>query len=272
MKFRIETVFHSAAYKHVPLVEQNIIPSIANNVFGTLKAGRACQNANVDRFVLISTDKAVRATNIMGATKRLAEICIQYLGKQKSFSTTFCSVRFGNVLGSSGSVVPIFNKQIKSGGPVTVTHSEIIRYFMTVSEAASLVIQAGAISKGQEVFVLDMGQPVKIIDLAKKMISLNGLTVKDSDNPKGDIEIEFSGLRPGEKLFEELLVGDDAVKTSHPKIMCEKIEDFDEKDFNQQVYKLEEAIESETLDNILKIFKEIVIDYKPNTDLIDWLI
>lgn len=270
-KFQVETVFHSAAYKHVPLVEQNIIPSVENNVLGTLNAGLACQNTNVERFVLISTDKAVRATNIMGATKRLAELCVQYLGQGKYSSPTFCSVRFGNVLGSSGSVVPIFNEQIKTGGPVTVTHPDIIRYFMTISEAASLVIQAGAISKGQEVFILDMGDPIKILDLAKKMISLNGLTIKDTYNPHGDIEIIFSGIRPGEKLFEELLVGSEAVKTLHPKIMCENNSGLDIKTFKNTVLRLEKAIDHKSLDEVLEILKETVEDYRPNSGIIDHL-
>ena len=271
-QFNVETVFHAAAYKHVPLVEHNIIPSIKNNVLGTLKAGRACQNSNVERFVLISTDKAVRATNVMGATKRLAEQCIQFLGEDRNFSTIFCSVRFGNVLGSSGSVVPVFHEQIKVGGPVTVTHPEIMRYFMTLSEAASLVIQAGSIARGQEVFVLDMGKPVNIFELAKKMVSLNGLTVKDAENPEGDIEIKFTGLRPGEKLFEEPLAGLDAIETLHPKIMCETNNGFNKSCFKANIVKLEDAIKFESLEVVLTILKELVKDYQPNTRVIDYLL
>ncbi len=216
--FKVQTIYHAAAYKHVPVVEHNVVEGVRNNVFGTLYAAEAAIEANVETFVLISTDKAVRPTNVMGTTKRMAELVLQALSQQES-KTRFCMVRFGNVLGSSGSVVPLFREQIKHGGPVTVTHPEIIRYFMTIPEAAQLVIQAGAMGKGGDVFVLDMGDPVKISELAAKMIRLSGLTVKDENNPDGDIAIEYTGLRPGEKLFEELLIGDDVTQTSHRRIM-----------------------------------------------------
>ncbi len=216
--FGVQTIYHAAAYKHVPVVEHNVVEGVRNNVFGTLYAAEAAIEANVETFVLISTDKAVRPTNVMGTTKRMAELVLQALSQQES-KTRFCMVRFGNVLGSSGSVVPLFREQIKNGGPVTVTHPDIIRYFMTIPEAAQLVIQAGAMGKGGDVFVLDMGDPVKISELAAKMIRLSGLTVKDEGNPDGDIAIEYTGLRPGEKLFEELLIGDDVTQTSHRRIM-----------------------------------------------------
>ena len=216
--FKIDTIYHAAAYKHVPMVEHNIVDGVKNNIFGTLYTAELAKEYNVNTFVLVSTDKAVRPTNIMGTTKRLAELVLQALASQPS-QTTFCMVRFGNVLGSSGSVVPLFREQIRAGGPVTVTHPEVIRYFMTVQEAAQLVIQAGSMATGGDVFVLDMGEPVKISDLAKKMIRLMGLEVKDENYPDGDIEIKYPGLRPGEKLFEELLIGDSPIGTSHPRIM-----------------------------------------------------
>ncbi|MCP1659203.1 FlaA1/EpsC-like NDP-sugar epimerase [Neisseria perflava] len=217
--YRIETVYHAAAYKHVPMVEFNTIEGIRNNVFGTLMCAEAAVESNVDTFVLISTDKAVRPTNTMGASKRMAELCLQALAAEAGQKTRFCMVRFGNVLGSSGSVVPVFEKQIAEGGPITLTHQDITRYFMTIPEAAQLVIQAGAMGKGGDVFVLDMGESVKIIDLAKQMIKLSGLTLKDENHPDGDIEIKITGLRPGEKLYEELLIGDEVQKTTHPRIM-----------------------------------------------------
>jgi len=215
--FEIDTVYHAAAYKHVPLVEQNPIEGIRNNVFGTLSFARAAVAAKVKCFVLVSTDKAVRPTNVMGSTKRLAELILQAFARQHS-STRFCMVRFGNVLGSSGSVVPLFRKQIAAGGPVTLTHPEITRYFMTIPEAAQLVIQAGSMGLGGDVFVLDMGEPVKIADLAKKMIQLSGNEVR-SPMSEGGIEIRYVGLRPGEKLYEELLIGDNVSGTDHPLIM-----------------------------------------------------
>lgn len=217
--FKVQTVYHAAAYKHVPLVEYNVVEGVRNNVFGTWYAAEAAITAGVETFVLISTDKAVRPTNVMGASKRLAELVLQAMAQRQS-GTRFCMVRFGNVLGSSGSVVPLFREQIRRGGPVTVTHKDIIRYFMTIPEAAQLVIQAGAMGKGGDVFVLDMGEPVKIADLAKRMIHLMGLEVRDEIHPNGDIEILFSGLRPGEKLYEELLIGENVRETEHPRIMA----------------------------------------------------
>jgi FlaA1/EpsC-like NDP-sugar epimerase len=216
--FGVQTVYHAAAYKHVPLVEHNVVEGVRNNVFGTLYTARAAIKANVETFVLVSTDKAVRPTNVMGTTKRMAELVLQAFAKEKH-NTRFCMVRFGNVLGSSGSVVPLFRKQIANGGPVTVTHPEITRFFMTIPEASQLVIQAGAMGKGGDVFVLDMGKSVKIVDLASKMIRLSGFEVRNELNPDGDIAIEFTGLRPGEKLYEELLIGDDVTGTEHERIM-----------------------------------------------------
>ncbi|EIK4806909.1 polysaccharide biosynthesis protein [Vibrio parahaemolyticus] len=220
--FEVQTVYHAAAYKHVPLVEFNVIEGVRNNIYGTYYTACAAIKAGVESFVLISTDKAVRPTNVMGTTKRMAELGLQALAEQentKPNGTRFCMVRFGNVLGSSGSVIPVFKKQIASGGPVTVTHPEITRFFMTIPEAAQLVIQAGAMGKGGDVFVLDMGEPVKITDLASNLIQLSGLEVKSEANPHGDIEIQFSGLRPGEKLYEELLIGDNVKQTAHERIM-----------------------------------------------------
>lgn len=216
--YNVNTVYHAAAYKHVPLVEHNIVEGVNNNVMGTWHCAEAAIKAGVESFVLISTDKAVRPTNIMGTTKRIAELVLQGLAQRQS-KTRFTMVRFGNVLGSSGSVVPLFRQQIKQGGPVTVTHPDIIRYFMTIPEAAELVIQAGSMGTGGDVFVLDMGEPVKIVDLARRMIHLSGLEIKDKEHPHGDIEILYTGLRPGEKLFEELLIGDNVAGTEHERIM-----------------------------------------------------
>ena len=217
--FGVQTVYHAAAYKHVPMVEFNTIEGVRNNIYGTMFCAQAAIDARVETFVLISTDKAVRPTNTMGASKRMAELVLQALAAEPGQSTRFCMVRFGNVLGSSGSVVPVFEQQIAAGGPVTLTHADITRYFMTIPEAAQLVIQAGAMGKGGDVFVRDMGDSVKIIDLAKQMIRLSGLEVKDAAHPEGDIEIQVTGLRPGEKLYEELLIGDEVQKTTHPRIM-----------------------------------------------------
>lgn len=218
-KYHVQTVYHAAAYKHVPLVEGNPFEGVMNNTIGTSRCAHAAAMAKVETFVLISTDKAVRPTNIMGSTKRLAELTCQALATMTNHQTTFCMVRFGNVLGSSGSVVPLFRKQIMQGGPITVTDPEMTRYFMTIPEAAQLVLQAGAMARGGDVFVLDMGEPVKILELAKKMILLSGLTIADQQQ-QGDIKIQFTGLRPGEKLYEELLIGGDNVqKTNHPLIM-----------------------------------------------------
>ena len=232
--YRPATVYHAAAYKHVPLVESNPSEGVLNNVFGTLNMARAALESGAAHFVLVSTDKAVRPTNVMGATKRMAELVLQALAASASLrfhlpdgtqshevanDTLFAMVRFGNVLGSSGSVVPLFRKQLRDGGPLTVTHEEVTRYFMTIPEAAQLVLQAGAMAQGGDVFVLDMGQPVKIMDLARRMAQLSGLSVRDESNPAGDIEIKVVGLRPGEKLYEELLIGDNPEATAHPRIM-----------------------------------------------------
>lgn len=218
--YRPETVYHAAAYKHVPLVESNPAEGIANNVFGTLNIARAAMASGVGQFILVSTDKAVRPTNVMGASKRMAELVLQALaGQAGNGQTCFGMVRFGNVLGSSGSVVPLFRSQLASGGPLTVTHAEVTRYFMTIPEAAQLVLQAGAMATGGDVFVLDMGEPVRILDLAHRMVELSGLAVRNEAHPGGDIEIAITGLRPGEKLYEELLIGDNPSPTAHPRIM-----------------------------------------------------
>ena len=225
--YRPHTVYHAAAYKHVPLVEFNPSQGILNNVFGTLTMAQVALNARVSSFVLISTDKAVRPTNVMGASKRVAELVLQALASQSALpgGTCFSMVRFGNVLGSSGSVVPLFRRQIAAGGPLTVTHADVTRYFMTISEAAQLVLQAGAMALGGEVFLLDMGEPVRILDMARRMVELSGLQVRDENHPEGDIAIEITGIRPGEKLFEELLLGDNPIPTVHPRIMKAR-EDF----------------------------------------------
>jgi FlaA1/EpsC-like NDP-sugar epimerase len=216
--FAVQTVYHAAAYKHVPIVEQNIIEGLHNNVISTWHTAEAALECRVETMVLVSTDKAVNPTNVMGATKRFAEIVLQGL-QQSSQSTRFCMVRFGNVLESSGSVVPLFREQIARGGPVTVTHPDVIRYFMTIPEAAQLVVQAGSMARGGDVFVLDMGKPIRIADLARRMVHLAGLTVRDDENPEGDVEIRYTGLRPAEKLFEELLIGKAVTGTEHPMIM-----------------------------------------------------
>jgi|KBSSwiStaDraftv2_1062776.scaffolds.fasta_scaffold13824_3 FlaA1/EpsC-like NDP-sugar epimerase len=216
--YGVQTIYHAAAYKHVPIVEHNVVEGIHNNVMSTWYTAEAAMETGVETFVLISTDKAVNPANVMGATKRLAELVLQGL-QERSSGTRFCMVRFGNVLASSGSVVPLFQEQIRRGGPVTVTHPDVIRYFMTIPEAAQLVIQAGSMAKGGDVFVLDMGRPVRIDDLARRMVNLMGLTVRDTDNPEGDIEIEYTGLRTAEKLFEELLIGTNVTGTDHPMIL-----------------------------------------------------
>src|SRR5690606_19524234 len=217
---RVDTIYHAAAYKHVPIVESNMAEGIRNNVAGTLALAQAAARHQVETCVLVSTDKAVRPTNVMGATKRCAELVFQAFAAQPDHVTNFSMVRFGNVLGSSGSVVPLCREQIRRGGPVTVTHPEVTRYFMLIPEAAQLVIQAGAMSQGGDVFVLDMGDPVRIVDLARTMIEMSGLTEKTASNPNGDIEISVVGLRPGEKLYEELLIGDEVIDSEHPRIMC----------------------------------------------------
>ncbi|MCU8511640.1 polysaccharide biosynthesis protein, partial [Vibrio vulnificus] len=255
--FGVQTVYHAAAYKHVPLVEYNVVEGVRNNVFGTYYSAKAAIEAGVESFVLISTDKAVRPTNVMGTSKRMAELALQALAAKendKVNGTRFCMVRFGNVLGSSGSVIPLFKRQIEEGQAITVTHPDIIRYFMTIPEAAQLVIQAGAMGKGGDVFVLDMGEPVKIVDLAKNLIQLSGLEVKSSDNPNGDIEIKFTGLRPGEKLYEELLIGDNVEGTDHERIMTANEQFLPLEEFNQILDNLDRAcheFDHETIRQIL---------------------
>ncbi len=265
-----DTVYHAAAYKHVPLVEHNPAEGIKNNVFGTLRTAQAAAENGVSDFVLVSTDKAVRPTNIMGASKRLAEMALQALAATK-VSTKFSMVRFGNVLGSSGSVVPKFREQIRAGGPVTLTHPEITRYFMTIPEASQLVIQAGAMAKGGDVFVLDMGQSIKIMDLARRMIELSGLTVKDEDCPDGDIEIEITGLRPGEKLFEELLIGDNPEPTSHPRVMKAHEAFISWPELESRLQALEMALNANDLGVIRQILLGLVTGYTPNNEIVDWV-
>jgi FlaA1/EpsC-like NDP-sugar epimerase len=218
---KVQIIYHAAAYKHVPLVESNSATSTKNNIWGTLNLAEVAIELDVEKFILISSDKAVRPTNIMGASKRIAEMILQSLSHRGS-KTCFSMVRFGNVLGSSGSVIPLFRKQIQDGGPITLTDIDVTRYFMTISEASQLVLQAARLSEGGEVFILDMGNPIKIIDLAEKLIELSGLILKSNENPHGDIEIQIVGLRPGEKLYEELLIGDNPELTLHPKIMKAK--------------------------------------------------
>ncbi len=259
--FSVQTVYHAAAYKHVPLVEHNIVEGVRNNVYGTWYAAEAAIRAGVESFVLVSTDKAVRPTNIMGASKRLAELVLQGLAKRQT-NTVFSMVRFGNVLGSSGSVVPLFREQIKNGGPVTVTHPEMVRYFMTIPEAAKLVIQAGAIGTGGDVFVLDMGEPVKIVDLATRMIHLSGLEIKDEDRPNGDIEIEFSGLRPGEKLYEELLIGSNVAGTQHPGILRAEEHHLNWEETKNLLDELDVACHAYQCDRVKQLLVEAPTDYK----------
>jgi FlaA1/EpsC-like NDP-sugar epimerase len=266
--FQIQTVYHAAAYKHVPLVEQNVIEGVRNNVFGTWYCAEAAIKANVETFVLISTDKAVRSTNVMGASKRLAELVLQGLAKRQKV-TRFCMVRFGNVLGSSGSVVPLFRDQIKKGGPVTVTHPEITRYFMTIPEAAQLVLQAGAMGEGGDVFLLDMGQSVKISDLAKKLIRLMGLEVRDDENPDGDIEIHYTGLRPGEKLYEELLIGNQPMSTAHPRIMRGREVSLSWEDVRVLLDRIDEASKDFDCELVRSLLIMAPLDYKPEDTISD---
>jgi FlaA1/EpsC-like NDP-sugar epimerase len=270
-RYAVQTVYHAAAYKHVPMVEFNIIEGVLNNTFGTLAAALAAQRAKVETFVLISTDKAVRPTNVMGATKRMAELVLQALADANGHATRFCMVRFGNVLGSSGSVVPLFRKQLEQGGPITVTHPEITRYFMTIPEAAQLVIQAGAMGETGEVFVLDMGKPVKIVDLAKRMIHLSGFTVKDEQYPAGDIEIQYSGLRPGEKLYEELLIGDNVLGTEHARIMKARETFLRKPEMDQILEQLVSACEHGEFDAIMALLRKCVTDFKPEATIKDHL-
>ncbi|MCA3176062.1 MAG: polysaccharide biosynthesis protein [Burkholderiales bacterium] len=268
--WRPDTVYHAAAYKHVPLVEHNPAEGVKNNVLGTLRTAQAAVDNAVADFVLVSTDKAVRPTNIMGASKRLAEMCLQALAAHAS-GTRFCMVRFGNVLGSSGSVVPKFRQQIQEGGPITLTHPEVTRFFMTIPEAAQLVIQAGAMAKGGDVFVLDMGQSVKIMDLAQRMIELSGLSLRHEQNPDGDIEIEITGLRPGEKLYEELLIGDDPRPTLHPRIMKAHETFLAWEVFQPRLKALELALNTNDVGVIRLMMQELVTGYNPETEIVDWV-
>lgn len=266
--YGVQTVYHAAAYKHVPIVEQNTVEGVYNNIFGTLNCAEAAIETGVQTFVLISTDKAVSPTNVMGATKRFSEMVLQGLNERQT-DTRFCMVRFGNVLASSGSVVPVFRDQIRKGGPVTVTHPEIIRYFMTIPEAAQLVIQAGSMGTGGDVFVLDMGKPIRIEDLARRMIHLMGLEVRDDKHPDGDIEIAYTGLRPAEKLYEELLIGNNVSGTEHPMIMRAE-EDFSPwetvKDYLNQLL---EAAQSFECERVRAILLESVDGYHPTAEVAD---
>ncbi|MBV6661206.1 polysaccharide biosynthesis protein [Pseudomonas yamanorum] len=282
--WRVNTVYHAAAYKHVPMVEHNIAEGVLNNVIGTLNTAQAALQASVANFVLISTDKAVRPTNVMGSTKRLAELTLQALSGESApvlfgdksnvprvNKTRFTMVRFGNVLGSSGSVIPLFHKQIKSGGPLTVTHPKITRYFMTIPEAAQLVIQAGSMGLGGDVFVLDMGLPVKIVELAEKMIHLSGLSVRSEKNPHGDICIEFSGLRPGEKLYEELLIGDNVVPTQHPMIMSANEDHLPWETLKERLTELLVSVEKDDYDRVRQLLRDTVSGYAPDGEIVDWI-
>jgi len=271
--FAVQTIYHAAAYKHVPMVEKNPGEAIWNNVFGTLNTAKAAISAGVETFVLISTDKAVRPTNTMGATKRVAELILQALSKESQVhhQTRFTMVRFGNVLDSSGSVVPLFRDQIAKGGPVTVTDERVIRYFMTIPEAAQLVIQAGAMGVGGDVFVLDMGEPVRIVDLAKRMIHLSGLEVKDNSHPEGEIEISYIGLRPGEKLYEELLIGDNVSETAHNRIMRAEEQVIPWAELQVLLTKLENATKDEDFESVRAILKYAVTGFVPQCGVEDLL-
>lgn len=282
--WHVDTVYHAAAYKHVPMVEHNIAEGVLNNVIGTLNTAQAALQAGVSNFVLISTDKAVRPTNVMGSTKRLAELVLQALSRElapilfgdktnvsRTNKTRFTMVRFGNVLGSSGSVIPLFHKQIKSGGPLTVTHPKITRYFMTIPEAAQLVIQAGSMGLGGDVFVLDMGEPVRIVELAEKMIHLSGLSVRSDKNPHGDIAIEFSGLRPGEKLYEELLIGDNVVATQHPMIMSANEEHLAWDALKLKLSELLVAVDQDDYARVRQLLRDTVSGYAPDGEIVDWI-
>lgn len=268
--FEIVTIYHAAAYKHVPLVEKNPVEGVRNNIFGTWRMAEAAMAAKVETFVLISTDKAVRPTSVMGASKRFAELVLQALAR-KSNRTSFVMVRFGNVLDSSGSVVPLFRQQIRAGGPVTVTHPDIIRYFMTIPEAAQLVLQSGSMGKGGDVFVLDMGTPVKIVDLAHRMISLSGFKPRDEAHPEGDIAIEFTGLRPGEKLYEELLIGDRVQQTEHPLIMRANEEGLTWDEVFGYLKKLDKACHDFDSVEVRRLLREAIPAYNPQCEFEDYL-
>ncbi|WP_313089537.1 nucleoside-diphosphate sugar epimerase/dehydratase [Pseudomonas sp.] len=280
--WQVETIYHAAAYKHVPMVEHNVAEGVLNNVLGTVNTAQAAVQAGVANFVLISTDKAVRPTNVMGSTKRVAEMILQALSRETApvlfnadgavhhvNKTRFTMVRFGNVLGSSGSVIPRFYQQIRSGGPVTVTHPKITRYFMTIPEAAQLVIQAGSMGQGGDVFVLDMGKPVKIAELAEKLIHLSGLSVRSEKCPHGDIAIEFTGLRPGEKLYEELLIGDNVSPTEHPMIMRADEEYFTWDVLRDLLVKLLKAVELDDYPQVRVLLREVVSGYVPEGEIVD---
>ena len=280
--WRVDTLYHAAAYKHVPMVEHNIAEGVLNNVVGTLNTAQAAILAGVRHCVLISTDKAVRPTNVMGCTKRLAEQLLQALSSEaeprlhglgcaQANRTRFCMVRFGNVLGSSGSVIPLFREQIRRGGPVTVTHPEITRYFMTIPEAAQLVIQAGAMGQGGDVFVLDMGEPVRIAELAEKMIRLSGLTLRSEHNPRGDIAIEYSGLRPGEKLYEELLIGDNVSATEHPMIRRADEQHMSWEALSELLDQLLAAVADEDCARIRTLLCQAVPEYRSECEIVDWI-
>jgi FlaA1/EpsC-like NDP-sugar epimerase len=266
---QVETVYHAAAYKHVPLLEGNVQQGILNNVFGTLALARAAVTAHVQACVLVSTDKAVRPTNVMGATKRIAELIFQAQAIRHGAHTRFSMVRFGNVLGSSGSVVPLFKKQIERGGPITLTHPDIIRYFMLIPEAAQLVIQAGAMAQGGEVFVLDMGEPVRIADLARSMIGLSGLTERTAQNPHGDIEIKYVGLRPGEKLFEELLIGNNVTPSDHPRIMSATERCVEPALLEKMVASLKATVQANDLEGMLRQVQNLVPEYVADLDILE---
>ena len=268
--FKVQTIYHAAAYKHVPLVEFNHISGVDNNIFGTINCAQAAIEAKIKTFVFISTDKAVHPTNVMGATKRFAEIALQALAKKQN-TTIFSIVRFGNVLASSGSVIPLFKKQIKTGGPVTVTDARVTRYFMTTKEAVGLVIQAGAMSLGGDIFILNMGKPIRIVDLAKKMIRLSGLKVKDKDNIDGDIEIKYTGLRPGEKLYEELIIGNKTSATSHPMITCAEEKFLTWAELKTIINSLNTAIINCEQKIINKLLTQVVPEFTPKNKINDIL-
>jgi FlaA1/EpsC-like NDP-sugar epimerase len=264
------TIYHAAAYKHVPLVEHNLIEGVRNNFLGTLECAELARAAGAESFVLVSTDKAVRPTSVMGASKRLAEMALQAIAAERP-ATCFSMVRFGNVLGSSGSVVPLFRQQIASGGPVTVTHREMTRYFMTIPEAAQLVIQAGAMAQGGEVFVLDMGEPVRIFELATRIIELSGLKVRSEADPFGDIEIAITSLRPGEKLYEELLIGENPIATTHPRVMMAREAHPSWTELRQLADQLAAAIDAQEIWRARAILAEMVPEYTPAAEVVDWM-
>jgi len=279
----VDSVYHAAAYKHVPMVEHNVAEGVMNNVIGTLNCAQAAIQAGVSHFVLVSTDKAVRPTNVMGSTKRLAEMALQALSRETApvlygqpgvnhvNRTRFTMVRFGNVLGSSGSVIPLFREQIRRGGPVTVTHPKITRYFMTIPEAAQLVLQAGSMGQGGDVFVLDMGSPVQIVELAKKMIHLSGLSVRSENNPAGDIAIQFTGLRPGEKLYEELLIGDNVTPTQHPMIMSANEACLSWAEFCNVLDRLLRGLDRDDFEQVRLVMRATVDGYSPREEIVDWI-